>query len=206
MTYRTKASFDPEPLPFDTYIPPHADKIILGTFPTKKSLRKYAFFYPNPRNKFWKVLAKLLGEDIIHRDGDKAVIERQNILDRLHLAISDMGHIIYRQNESSLDANIFPVEFTDIFQIIDDNPLIKTVIVTSSTKGSSVFSWFAAYCQLNNVALKKPKDALIPWQTVIHNNNKTIKVIVLHSTSGAAYKEEEELIAMYDKAILRNII
>ncbi|WP_462265872.1 uracil-DNA glycosylase family protein [Mucilaginibacter sp.] len=109
--YKTEALFHLEPLPFDTYIPENADKLILGTFPTKESLRKYKFFYPNTSNNFWRILAGLLGKDLQFLKGDDAVYERQGILDKLCLAISDMGKTIYRQNESSLDANIFPVEF-----------------------------------------------------------------------------------------------
>jgi hypoxanthine-DNA glycosylase len=202
--YKTKALFHPEPLPFDTYLPENADKLILGTFPTKESLRKYKFFYPNPSNKFWRILAGLLGKELEFVKGDEAVYERKNILDKLNLAISDMGNTIYRQNESSLDANIFPVVFTDVFQIIDDNPQIKTIIITSSTKGTSVLSWFIAYCQLNKVLVSVPRRSLVPWETFIRFSDKTVKVIVIYSTSGAAYIEEPKLIAMYRMAILFN--
>ncbi|MDB5022874.1 MAG: mismatch-specific glycosylase [Mucilaginibacter sp.] len=202
--YKTKALFHPEPLPFDTYIPENADKLILGTFPTKESLRKFKFFYPNTSNKFWRILAGLQGKELEFLKGDEAVDERRKILDKLNLAISDMGHTIYRQNESSLDANIFPVEFTNVFQIIDDNPQIKTIIITSSTKGTSVLSWFLAYCQLNDVTVYIPKKPLIPWETLIHFNNKTVKIIVIYSTSGATYIEEPKLVAMYRLAILFN--
>jgi hypoxanthine-DNA glycosylase len=202
--YKTKALFHPEPLPFDTYIPENADKLILGTFPTKESLRKYNFFYPNPANKFWRILAGLIGTELEFVKGDEAVHERKKILDKLNLAISDMGHTIYRQNESSIDANIFPVEFTNVFQIIDDNPRIQTIIITSSTKGTSVLSWFLAYCQLNNVQVTVPSKPLVPWETAIHFNAKTVKVIIIYSTSGAAYIEEPKLIAMYRLAILFN--
>jgi hypoxanthine-DNA glycosylase len=202
--YKTQALFHPEPLPFDTYIPENADKLILGTFPTKESLRKYRFFYPNPSNKFWRILAGLIGKELEFVKGDEAVIERKKILDKLNLAISDMGNKIYRQNESSLDANIFPVEFTNVFQIIDDNPQIKTIIITSSTKGTSVLSWFLAYCQLNKVQVNVLSRPLVPWETAIHFNGKTVKIIIIYSTSGAAYIEEPKLIAMYRLAILFN--
>lgn len=202
--YVTKAKFHSETLPFETYIPENADKLILGTFPTKENLRKYKFFYPNTSNKFWRILSGLFDHQLAFFEGNDAVAERQMILDKLNLAISDMGHIIYRQNESSLDANIFPYEFTNIFQIIDDNPSIETVIITSSTKGSSVLSWFAAYCQLNGISVEKPAGALVPWETYIHFNRKVIKVIVVYSTSGAAYVKEEQLTEMYRAAILFN--
>ena len=202
--YKTEALFHPEPLPFDTYIPENADKLILGTFPTKESLRKYKFFYPNPSNKFWRILAGLYGKKLEFIKGDEAVEERKKILEELNLAISDMGNTIYRQNESSLDANIFPVKFTNVFQIIDDNPQIKTIIITSSSKGTSVLSWFLAYCQLNNVNVDIPSKPLVPWETAIQFGDKNVKVIIIYSTSGAAYIEETKLIAMYRQAILFN--
>jgi G:T/U-mismatch repair DNA glycosylase len=198
--YTTLAKFHEETLPYNTYIPTVADKLILGTFPTRPSLRKYDFFYPNPSNKFWKILAQLAGTELRFIAGDAAVVERKAILDQLKLAISDIGYRIYRQNESSLDSNIFPIEFTNVFKLLDEHPEICTLILTSSTKGNSVLVWFKAYCELNDVELEIAKDNRVPWQTTIWIKRQ-VRVLVVYSTSGAAGKSEAELVDMYMEAI-----
>ena len=159
MTFITKNIYEKEKLPWSEYIPENADKIILGTFPTKKDKRDFEFFYPNKNNKFWKVLANISNCNLTDFNANSsgrelAIRERKHILNKLKLAITDIGAIILRQNNSSLDSNLFPIEFTDIFQIIQSNPSIKRIILTSSTKGNSVLSWFEAYCKLNNIILK----------------------------------------------------
>ena len=41
----------------------HSRVLILGSFPSVKS-REAGFFYGHPRNRFWPVLAALLGEPV----------------------------------------------------------------------------------------------------------------------------------------------
>jgi G:T/U-mismatch repair DNA glycosylase len=205
--YITKASFHEEKLPFETYIPAVADKLIMGTFPTKESLRKYDFFYPNTSNPFWNILCGLSGGELQFFEGEGAVVERKAILDQLKLGITNIGAKIYRQNESSLDSNIFPVVFTDVFQLLDDYPRIKTLVITSSTKGNSVLSWFRAYCELNQVALESSRKKKVPWETNIAlKNGRQVKILVIYSTSGAAVIDEQERKNMYANAILKNKI
>jgi hypoxanthine-DNA glycosylase len=203
--YITESIYHEETLPWEAHIPNNADKLILGTFPTRSDLRRYEFFYPNIRNKFWEILASLLSLSLIHFNGNEAVEERKDILDQLHLAITDIGRKILRQNESSLDNNIFPIEFTDIFSLLDENPSIQTIIITSSTKGNSVLTWFKAYCELNKVMLPTGKEK-VPWETYISVNQRKIKILVIYSTSGSAVIAKDVLRKMYKEAILENKI
>ncbi len=207
MTYKTTNPHKKEELPWPEYIPDNADKLILGTFPTKKENWDFEFFYPNKNNKFWKVLAhiaeiKLTDFEKNEKGKLQAVNERKQILNKLKLAITDIGAIVLRQNNSSLDSNLFPIEFTDIFKILTENSKIKTVILTSSSSGNSVLSWFKIYCKINNVELyidKKNKN--FPIQTEITINNSKINIVVVYSTSGAAGKKEDFLIEQYKKVI-----
>lgn len=207
MKYNTLNPYKEELLPWDEYIPDNADKLILGTFPTKKDNRDFEFFYPNKNNKFWKVLARIADRkltDFENNDAGKllAIKERKQILDKLKLAITDIGARVLRQNNSSLDSNLFPIEFTDVFSIIKDHPKIKTIILTSSSNGNSVLSWFSLYCSINNIKLQvDKKKKSFPITTEIKVDNKTIKIVIVYSTSGAAGKTEDFLVEQYGSVI-----
>lgn len=48
MTYRMTSKIIEESLPWESYIPVNASKLIIGTFPTAGTNGKFDFFYPNP--------------------------------------------------------------------------------------------------------------------------------------------------------------
>lgn len=208
MKYNTINKFKSEILPDWEYIPIDADKIILGTFPTKYDNRSFEFFYPNNRNKFWEILSEITGinlSKISNNEIEKnnAVSERKNILNKLKLGISDMGKIILRQNNSSLDNDIFPIEFNDVFTILEEYPNIKTIIFTSGSSGNSAYSWFKAYCNINNISINKNEDNEYPKEYFILLNDIKIKIFIVKSTSPRATRKDEHdiLISMYKKVL-----
>lgn len=164
-----------------------ATKLLLGTFPTKKTERRFEFFYSSARNRFWEVISGLTGIACQHFYDTAAVKERQRLLDQLKLGLTDIGQRIYRQKESSLDHHLFPIEFNDIFSLLEKHRSIHTLIVSSSSGGNSVLSWFEGYCDLNGVKLKIRGKA-IPRHTEIIVANRRIRVIVSYSTSGTFRK------------------
>lgn len=207
MKYKTLNPYEEERLPWDEYIPVNANKLILGTFPTKKENRDFEFFYPNRNNKFWKVLARIADTELTAFDNNEegkllAVQERKKILDKLQLAITDIGARVLRQKNSSLDSNLFPIEFTDVFAIIKKHPKIDRIILTSSSNGNSVLSWFGSYCSMNKIKLQVGKNKKqFPLTTEICVDNRFLKVYIVYSTSGAAGKTEDFLVEQY-----RNVI
>ena len=58
--------------------------LILGSFPSVKS-RESAFFYGHPQNRFWKVLAAVLGED-----APATIPQKKNMLKKHHVALWDV--------------------------------------------------------------------------------------------------------------------
>jgi G:T/U-mismatch repair DNA glycosylase len=197
----TQAKYERETLPWPEYIPTGATKLLLGTFPTKKSNRSFEFFYPNKSNRFWKTLSIIADLPLTQFLGDEAVDERKKILEKLRLGICDTGHKILRQKESSLDGNLFPVEFTNVFPILEKCKTIQTVILTSSTKGNSALSWFEAYCELNGIKLLVPKGPL-PRSSEIEIVGKLIKVIAVNSPSRAATVNDKALVKMYSEVLI----
>ncbi|AEV31532.1 G:T/U mismatch-specific DNA glycosylase [Owenweeksia hongkongensis] len=196
--YQTKSNFTEETLEWPSYIPDGATKLIMGTFPTEASKRSYPFFYPNTDNSFWRVLAAIATHELKYFEGDEAVHERKNILDKLNMGITDIGNKILRNGNSSLDADIFPMEFTDVFKILDETPTINKLIFTSSTSKNSVLGWFQAYCQLNSpLRLSALDGSNNPKRCNILNYSRKVSVTIVHSTSGAARRSFEELLEMY---------
>lgn len=196
MSYKTKCDTVEEKLEWDNFIPPKATQLIIGTFPTAIQRRSFQFFYPNKDNPFWEVLAAIAETKLLPNDHKDAIQNRQSILTKLKLGITDMGYKVLRHSNSSLDQSIFPVEFMNIFQILDDNPTIKKLILTSSSGQNSVEGWLRSYCKLNSVKFKRlqgknPKTGSLKY------GNGEVQVVSVHSTSKTAAKKTADLIEMY---------
>src|SRR5882672_1294497 len=107
---QTLNQYKEEKHPWPPFIPKHATKLLLGTFPTREENRKtYNFFYPNVSNRFWQTLSHVaMKKPLQYFKGDLAIEERKNILIKLEMGIADMGHQVLRQNNTSLDQHLFP--------------------------------------------------------------------------------------------------
>lgn len=60
---------------------------------------------------------------------DQMQLKKEEILAKLKLRLTDMGKIIYRQQGSSKDHSLFPIEFIDIVEILLEHPAIKTLFL-----------------------------------------------------------------------------
>lgn len=204
MKYKTVIEYKEEPHPWSPFIPKNANRLILGTFPTAEINRSaYDFYYPNPNNDFWKVIFGVADKNLknfLHEDQIKI---RKEILFELKMGIADMGKKIFRQKNSSKDDNLFPIEYTDIFSLLDSNSEINKIIITSSSGCNSVLSWFHHYCVLNQITLNIPKRNL-PIKTIFLFNNKKIKIEIISSASRLSPIKGDKLFEMYRNAILND--
>ncbi len=95
-------------------IPPVYDAdseiLILGSFPSVKS-RESMFYYGHPQNRFWKVLAALLGQNKLQSIGDK----RQLLLNN-GIALWDV--IKSCEIQGSSDSSVTNVTPNDISEIL----------------------------------------------------------------------------------------
>ena len=85
--------------------------LILGSFPSVKS-REAAFFYGHPQNRFWRVLAAVLGEET-----PRTVEEKKALLLRRGVALWDV--IASCEVAGSSDASITNVVPNDLARIMD---------------------------------------------------------------------------------------
>lgn len=88
--------------------------LILGSFPSVKS-REEGFFYGHPQNRFWKVLAKVFGEN-----PPETVEEKKAFLLRNHVAVWDVicSCDIVGSSDSSIK-NVVPNDLTLILEKAD---------------------------------------------------------------------------------------
>ena len=196
----TRNAYTQEIHPWNFFIPDGANKLLLGTFPTEEKNRKQPFFYCSPTNRLWEVFANIAAIPIGTLSESTALKERESVLHKLKLGLTDMGKVILRQRKSSNDHSLFPIEFMDITKILNEYPSIDTIIVSGHLQGNSSLSWFCTYCSLNNIAvntgeLKKKKS------TKIFIAGREMFLVLTYSTSRLSRVKTEKLINPYSQIL-----
>jgi G:T/U-mismatch repair DNA glycosylase len=189
--------------PWNWFAPENSRVLIVGTFPPTKRNWSFDFFYPNKNNFFWKVIAQIAEKELEYPAGDLAVEERKNLLRKLHLAVTDMGQHISRNNNSSLDENLSVVEYMNIFQILDENPTIRKIIFTSSSGKESAVRWFIRFLASHEIKHRFPTGKR-PIKSAIEYKGRMIELVILYSTSPRAANRItlERLVELYKNEIL----
>lgn len=103
--------------------------LILGTMPSPKS-REYGFYYSHPQNRFWKVIAEILGEKIPLTNEDK-----EDILLRHHIALWD---VLKSCTIKGADDNSIKEPIVNDINLILKNADIKAVF-TTGTKATDLY-------------------------------------------------------------------
>lgn len=108
----TKTSFDPISTPETTIL-------ILGSMPGDKSI-ELGEYYGHSRNKFWKVISTITGNDVPLSYSDK-----KNLLTKTNIGLWDIVHKATRPG--SLDSAIKDVEPNDLEGFIATHPNLKVI-------------------------------------------------------------------------------
>ncbi len=108
--------------------------LILGTFPSVKS-RESAFYYGHPQNRFWKVLARLTGENV-----PAAIEEKKAMLLAHGIAIWDV--IASCDIEGSSDSSIKDVIPNDIAGLLQ-----KSGIKEIYGNGDKACQFYNRFCR-----------------------------------------------------------
>lgn len=119
-THNDKKRVDHKSIP--PFINSDSKILILGSLPSVAS-REYGFFYAHPQNRFFKVLAKVFGEEEA-----KTIEERKRFLLRNRVALYDV--IFACDIYGSSDATIDNVEPINLKVILEQYPNIKKVYTT----------------------------------------------------------------------------
>lgn len=107
--------------------------LILGSFPSVKS-REMNFYYGHPQNRFWKVLAHILGVDV-----PQTVAEKKEMLLMHKVAVWDVieSCTITGSSDTSI-RNVVVNDFTEILA----NSAIETIYV-NGTKAYELYHKYA---------------------------------------------------------------
>ena len=128
--------------------------LILGSFPSVKS-REAMFFYGHPQNRFWKVIASVLGDDI-----PQTVDEKKNLLLKNNIALWDV--IASCDIIGSSDASIKNAIANDIEPILE-NSNIKQIFTNGKTAQSLYDKYIFPRCKITAVTLPSTSPANAAW-------------------------------------------
>lgn len=120
--------------PFAPVYAPDSRVLILGSWPSPKS-RQQGFFYGHPRNRFWPVLAALLGEPV---PAAEDLAAKQALLLRHHIALWDV--LASCTITGASDASIRDAVPTDLAPILAAAP-IRAVLCN----GTAAYTLYEKY-------------------------------------------------------------
>ncbi len=180
---------------------PIMQTLILGSFPPHEKKRNFQFYYPNKQNHFWKILAALAKYDLHYFDGDKAVIERKAIMEKLQIGIENMGKTIKRKGTSAKDTDIEIVDFHDVLNILIQHTELNTVMLAGYSAPNSTYKSFCKFLTENGIAFNAPLLVKPGTSFTIQIKNRTIQCVITHSTSTATRIKLEHLISEFKSLI-----
>lgn len=133
---------------FDPVYNEESRVLILGTFPSVKS-RENQFYYGHPQNRFWKVIARITGEEV-----PNTIEEKKTMLLRNHIAIWDV--IKSCRIIGSSDSSIQDVVVNDFTEI-----LAKAPIQQIYANGGKAFELYEKYAHeiTNREIVKLPSTS-----------------------------------------------
>ena len=196
-------SYEIEEHPFNGFhIPENADILIIGTFPTYRGNSQFDFFYSGENNLFWEVIGKVFNHTFKFNAGDEAVKERTSFLGKRGIGITDMHLKCYRKNKMSGDEYLFPIILNDIFELLNINSSIKTIVLTSRTEAIGALGLLKTYFLQKGLELKQPKPVNGKvLGGVFQHGMREIKVLVSYSTSPRVLEDgkisKADLVEMY---------
>ena len=173
--------------------------LILGSFPPHHSKWAYPFYYPNRRNRFWKILAELAGESLQSTmdNNELAVDERYSIMKKLEIGVQNLGLVIERKGKSALDTHIKIIKFQDIISIIENHPELERILLPGYSAENSTARSFMKYLQQNGIMISGVDQIKPETQFMIESKGRSIKCVILNSTSPASRVKYDFLLEQF---------
>ena len=156
---------------FDPVFDERSRILVLGSFPSVLS-RANAFFYGNPQNRFWRVIAACTGEVVPPNEGnplapgapaatlDQSIEAKRTLLIRHRIALWDV--IESCDIKGSSDASIKNVVPAHIERICDVAP-IERVVVNGATAGRLYRRYLEARVGIEATVLPSTSPANASW-------------------------------------------
>lgn len=175
--------------------------LILGSFPPHPSRRIYPFFYPNGRNRFWKILADIAGIPLkwTKTNPAKAVEERYAIMQKLGTGVQNLGYEVERNGKSALDTDIRINKFHDILSIIEAHPELTRILLPGYSAENSTTRSFLRYLNEYKINISDIPQIRAEVSFKIYVTDREIECIILNSTSTAAKIRYEVLLDQFKR-------
>ena len=175
--------------PYEPYIPEGATKLIIGTMPPFRFCTSGGrtlhdndvdFYYGSRDNSFWKLLSEAPGTTLEFVNTTEAVNQRKQLLQELHIGITDIvGSCIHRNGKSD-DASLISIEPKPLDKLLLEYPNIEELIYTSRAEGKKLIHRFFA----DKVPHPRTNDNT--WEESVWINGKSYGVTRLYSPSPIA--------------------
>ncbi len=141
---------------FDPVFDERSRVLVLGSFPSVLS-RENRFYYGNPRNRFWAVLAAAVGEPV---PPTQDVDAKRSLLLRHGVALWDVVESCDVRGSS--DASIRNVVPADVGRVLAVAPL-EHVICNGGTAGRLYRRWLEGRCGMPAEVLPSTSPANASW-------------------------------------------
>lgn len=140
--------------PFIPIFNENSDTLILGSYPSVKS-RETGFFYGHKQNRFWKLLARIYGEEV-----PENIEEKKNFLLSNNIALWDV--IDSCDIEGSSDSSIKNARPCDIRYVLEKAPDIDRIFLNGKT-AEKYYMKFMKDISLPVVTLPSTSPANAAW-------------------------------------------
>ncbi len=159
--------------------------LILGSFPPHPKRRAYEFYYPNRRNRFWRILSELAKQELCStkEHNDNAVQERYLIMKKLNTGVQNLGYEIQRKGHSALDRDIKIVKFHDVLSIINCHPELQRILLPGFSAPNSTARSFIKYLEGHGIEVSVNIPLRQGTTFKFGVNGRDIECVVLNSTS-----------------------
>ncbi|WP_455138784.1 DNA-deoxyinosine glycosylase [Thermophilibacter sp.] len=141
---------------FDPVFDERSRVLVLGSLPSVAS-RAQRFYYGNPRNRFWRVIAAAVGEE---PPADDDVAAKRALLLRHGIALWDV--IESCEIRGSSDASIRDVVPNDVGRVLRAAP-IRAVLCNGGTAGRLYRRWLEGACGMPAEVLPSTSPANASW-------------------------------------------
>lgn len=139
--------------PFEPVFDARSRVLVLGSFPSEAS-RAEGFFYGHPRNRFWRVMAAVFGEDV-----PTTTEEKRAFLLRSRVALWDVAASC--EVVGSSDASIRRAVPADLARIFSRSPVTRVFL--NGQKAAALYKAFFAAQEIPAHCLPSTSPANAAW-------------------------------------------
>lgn len=140
--------------PFPPVVDAGCRILVLGSFPSVKS-REDGFFYGHPQNRFWRMMAAILGEEC-----PQDIPAKKALLLRHHIALWDV--IASCEITGSSDASVKNAVPVDIAQVMQ-SAHIERVLCNGALAGKLYKQYLLSVTGIEAVVLPSSSPANAAW-------------------------------------------